>query len=72
MWLTDKALDVVTSKTDLQDHNSRAFMLRAANAQDPDAINGLFRGLRSLERTWSDYIHYGVKEKDNAPTIQQN
>jgi DNA-binding MarR family transcriptional regulator len=72
VWLTDKALDVVTSMTDLQDYNSRAFMLRAANAQDPDAINGLFRGLRSLERTWSDYIHYGVKEKDSAPTIQQN
>jgi len=72
VWLTDKALDVVTSKTDLQDHNSRAFMLRAANAQDPDAINGLFRGLRSLERTWSDYIHYGVKEKESGPTIQQN
>ena len=72
VWLTDKALDVVTSMTDLQDYNSRAFMLRAANAQDPDAINGLFRGLRLLERTWSDYIHYGVKEKDSAPTIQQN
>jgi len=76
VWLMDKVLDVVASMTDLQDYNAQAFMSRAAVTADPGAIDGIFRGLRSLERTWSDYIHYGVKEKEPAPdpdnTIHQN
>ena len=67
VWLTDKPLDVATSMTDLQDYNSKAFMRRTA---DPDAMDWIFRGLRSLERTWSDYIHYGMKEKETTPAIR--
>jgi len=58
--LTGKALGVVAALGDMQDYNAEAFGARAA---DPDALDGICRGLRSLERTWSDYIHYGVKEK---------
>ena len=58
--LTDNALGIVASMRDLQDYNAEAFMERAADA---DAIDGICQGLRSLERTWSDYIDYGMKEK---------
>ena len=58
--LTDKALGVVASMRDLQDANAEAFIERTA---DPDALDGTCRGLRSLERTWSDYIRYGMKER---------
>ena len=66
VWLTDKGLGVVASMTDLQDYNEQAFLRRAAGASGSDAIDGIFRGLHSLERTWSDYIHYGVKEKETT------
>ena len=46
--LTDKALGVVASMRDLQDANAEAFMGRTA---DPDALDGICRGLGSLERT---------------------
>jgi len=58
--LTDKALGVVASMRDLQDANAEAFIERTA---DTDALDGICRGLGSLERTWSDYIRYGMKER---------
>ncbi|MBT3305171.1 MAG: MarR family transcriptional regulator [Alphaproteobacteria bacterium] len=58
--LTDKALGVVASMRGLQDYNAEAFVERT---EDPDSIDAMCQGLRSLEQTWSDYIHYGMKEK---------
>ena len=58
--LTDKALGVVASMRGLQDYNAEPFVERT---EDPDSIDAMCQGLRSLEQTWSDYIHYGMKEK---------
>jgi DNA-binding MarR family transcriptional regulator len=67
VWLTEKALDVVATMNDLQDYNAKAFLRRAAGANGATATettDDIFRGLHSLERTWSAYIHYGVKETE--------
>ncbi|MBC8338775.1 MAG: MarR family transcriptional regulator [Alphaproteobacteria bacterium] len=58
--LTERALDVVTSMQTLQDYNADAFAEKGAT---PESIDDICQGLQSLERTWSDYIHYGMKAK---------
>lgn len=57
--LTEKALVVVKGMRDLQASNADAFSKRGAG---PDDIEEICASLRSLERTWADYIHYGTEK----------
>lgn len=54
--LTEKALSVVRRMRELQDHNADALAKRGAGPEDLEVLCGT---LRSLERTWADYINYG-------------
>lgn len=54
--LTEKALDVATGMRNLLNKNAETFSRQGAGPEDMDNICGQ---LRSLERTWADYIHYG-------------
>lgn len=54
--LTEKALSVVRQMRELQDNNADAFAKQGAGPEDLEALCGT---LRSLERTWADYINYG-------------
>lgn len=54
--LTEKALSVVIRMRELQDNNADALAKRGAGPEDLETLCGT---LRSLERTWSDYINYG-------------
>lgn len=55
--LTEKALTIVRSMRELQNHNAVAFSRSGAG---PDDVDDVCKKLRSLERTWSDYISYGT------------
>ncbi len=54
--LTEKALAVVRGMRELQDHNADALAKRGPGPEDLEALCAT---LRSLERTWADYINYG-------------
>ena len=54
--LTEKALSVVAQMRELQDNNADAFSKRGADGVDMESI---CQQLRTLERTWADYINYG-------------
>ena len=54
--LTEKALDVVHRMRELQSNNAEAFSKRGAGPEEMDEV---CETLRTLERTWADYIHYG-------------
>jgi len=56
--LTEKALTIVNGIRELQDTNADAFTRSGADMEDIDEI---CKGLRSLERTWADYINYGTE-----------
>ncbi len=56
--LTEKALSVVTRMRELQANNADSFAKRVAGPEDMEEI---CKGLRSLERTWADYINYGAE-----------
>ena len=55
--LTEKALSVVTRMRELQAKNADSFAKRGAGPEDMEDI---CKALRSLERTWADYINYGA------------
>ncbi len=54
--LTDKALEVVRYIRDLEDRHATALGEHEVTGDDVETI---CRTLRRLERTWTDYIHYG-------------
>ena len=54
--LTEKALDVVHRMRELQSNNADAFSKRGAGPEDMEDV---CETLRTLERTWADYINYG-------------
>ncbi len=54
--LTDKALDVVQKIRDLETRNAEQL---ADHGISPDDAESVCQALRRLERTWTDYIHYG-------------
>ncbi len=56
--LTEKALAIVNGMRDLQENAAAAF---ARNGEDMDKVEETCKSLRSLERTWADYINYGVE-----------
>ncbi len=56
--LTEKALNVVRRMRDLQSNNADAFSKRGAGPEDMEEV---CETLRTLERTWTDYIHYGAE-----------
>ena len=56
--LTEKALAIVHGMRDLQNNNADAFTRSGA---DLEKVEEICKGLRSLERTWADYINYGVE-----------
>ena len=56
--MTAKALTIVTGMRDLQDNNADAF---TRSGEDLEKVEEICRSLRSLERTWADYINYGVE-----------
>ena len=56
--LTEKALEVVHRMRDLQSNNADAFSKRGAGPEDMEEA---CETLRTLERTWADYIHYGAE-----------
>ena len=53
--LTEKALAVVESIRELEDRQSAALAEHIA----VEDMAGICESLRRLERTWTDYIHYG-------------
>ena len=55
--LTDKALKVVERVRELEDKNADSLDEAGISKDDIDQVCAL---LRRLERTWSDYIHYGA------------
>lgn len=55
--LTDKAMDLVQAIRDLEDRNAAVL----ADGVNPDDFETAGRILRQVERTWTDYIHYGAK-----------
>ncbi len=55
--LTDKALKVVDRVRELEDKNADSLDEAGISKDDIDQVCAL---LRRLERTWSDYIHYGA------------
>ena len=56
--LTDKALEIVRSMHEVQDHNAIAFSNHSAGPED---IEEICKRLRALEKAWSDYISYGTE-----------
>ena len=56
--LTEKALAIVSGMRDLQDNNANAF---TRSGENMERVEDICQGLRSLERTWADYINYGVE-----------
>ncbi|MCP5368596.1 MAG: winged helix DNA-binding protein [Hyphomicrobiales bacterium] len=54
--LTDKALKVVDSIRDLEDRHARSLSDFNISGEDLEGVSTM---LRRLERTWTDYIHYG-------------
>ncbi len=54
--LTEKAINVVNSIRELEDRNATALISQKVSAEE---IETVCDALRRLERTWSDYIHYG-------------
>ena len=56
--LTEKALAIVSGMRDLQDNNADTF---TRGGEDLEKVEEICEGLRSLERTWADYINYGVE-----------
>jgi DNA-binding MarR family transcriptional regulator len=55
--LTPLALDVVRRMRELQTNNAEAFAKRGGGPEDMEEI---CESLRTLERTWADYINYGA------------
>lgn len=54
--LTEKALQVVERMRNLLNDNAQTFSQRGAG---PQVVENICGQLRSLERTWADYINYG-------------
>ena len=54
--LTEKAKVIVQSIRDLEDRQAQALENHEVSLDEVDAA---CRSLRRLERTWTDYIHYG-------------
>lgn len=54
--LTDKAKDVVKSIQDLELHNAKVFGDATGAVEE---VENTIKTLQRLERTWTDYIHYG-------------
>lgn len=54
--LTPKALEVVKHIRAVEDRHAAALAEHEVKGED---IEGICRTLRRLERTWTDYIHYG-------------
>lgn len=54
--LTDKAKQVVQSIQELELHNAKVFGDATATAEE---VEQTINTLQRLERTWTDYIHYG-------------
>ena len=54
--LTDKALEVVKHVRALDERHAAALEDHKISADDIESVSAV---LRRLERTWTDYIHYG-------------
>ncbi len=54
--LTDKAKEIVQCIRDLEDRQATALAEHEIATED---IDSACRAMRRLERTWTDYIHYG-------------
>ncbi|MBT3361180.1 MAG: winged helix DNA-binding protein [Rhodospirillales bacterium] len=54
--LTEKAKEIVDSIRALEDRQAAAL---AEHDVSPDEVDTACQSLRRLERTWTDYIHYG-------------
>jgi len=54
--LTEKALGVVASIRELEDRHAKSLAEFNISGEDLENVSGT---LRRLERTWTDYIHYG-------------
>jgi len=61
--LTPKALAVVDAMRALQTNNADALSKRGAGPED---VQKICDKLTALERTWSDYIHYGFDADTSA------
>jgi len=57
--LTEKARKLVGFIHDLEERNAQAMSEKGVTVEDLEALSN---GLRSVERTWTDYIHYGAED----------
>ena len=57
--LTDKAKDVVKNIRALEERNAQSMTDRGIDVGDLEALSN---GLRQVERTWTEYIHYGAED----------
>jgi len=56
--LTEKAMAVVTSIRELEERNALALGEHGVEVQEIESVCNM---LRRLERTWTDYVHYGAR-----------
>ena len=56
--LTEKAMGVVHSVRELEENNALSLARQEVSGDDIEAVCGT---LRRVERTWTDYIHYGKR-----------
>ncbi len=56
--LTEKAMTVVTSIRELEERNALALGEHGVSVEEIDSVCNM---LRRLERTWTDYVHYGAR-----------
>lgn len=54
--LTEKAMGVVQSVRELEENNALSLARQEVSGDDIEVVCSL---LRRVERTWTDYIHYG-------------
>lgn len=57
--LTDKAKDVVKNIREIEEKNASSMSDRGISVDDLEVLSN---GLRQVERTWTEYIHYGAED----------
>lgn len=57
--LTPRALEIISSLKAMEDHHAKTM---AAFGLTPVEVEVTLKAMKRLERTWTDYIHYGPND----------
>lgn len=57
--LTERALEFTQSLKAMEDHHAKTM---AAFGLNPEEVEVTLKAMKRLERTWTDYIHYGPND----------